>query len=320
MTLAMLLLFLALFVGLLALGTGWLQKGEGRKMRERLVALAQATQRAPSEDLALLRDETLSAIPAFNRLLARSVRITRLQTFLLQADIQMRPGKFLLMTASLAAVTGLVPSLLRLWWWLPLLGAAFGLAIPFLYVAQRRKSRFFKFGSKFAEAIDLLVRAVRAGHSLTSALEMIAQELSEPLAGEFRKVFEEQKFGMPVRDALLNLGERVPLLDVKFFVTALLLQRETGGNLAEILEKLSYLIRERFKLMRQLRVHTAHARMTMLILMCLPLGWVVMMSVVNPQYLQPLYTDPLGHRLIAAAVSLQLMGYLLIRKIVHIRV
>jgi len=123
-----------------------------------------------------------------------------------------------------------------------------------------------------------------------------------------------------VRDALLNLGERVPLLDVKFFVTALLLQRESGGNLAEILEKLSYLIRERVKLMRQLRVHTAHARMTMLILMCLPLGWVVMMSVVNPQYLQPLYTDPLGHRLIAAAVGLQLIGYLLIRKIAHIRV
>jgi tight adherence protein B len=320
MTLVMLLLFLALFVGLMALGTGWFQKGEGRVMRERLMALAQATQRAPSEDLALLRDEMLSAIPAFNRLLARSVRITRLQTFLLQADIQMRPGKFLLMTASLAAVTGLVSMLLRLSWWMPLLGAAFGLAIPFLYVAQRRRSRFSKFASNFPEAIDLLVRAVRAGHSLTSALEMIAQELSEPIAGEFRKVFEEQKFGMPVRDALLNLGERVPLLDVKFFVTALLLQRESGGNLAEILEKLSYLIRERFKLMRQLRVHTAHARMTMLILMSMPLGWAVLMAVVNPQYLQPLYTDPLGQRLIAAAVGLQLMGYLLSRKIVHIRV
>jgi tight adherence protein B len=320
MTLVMLLLFLALFVGLLALGTSWLQKGEGRVMRERLVALAQAAQRAPSEGLTLLRDDMLSAIPAFHRLLARSVRITRLQTFLLQADIQMRPGKFLLMTASLAAVTGLVPLLLRLGWWLPLLGAAFGLAIPFLYVAQRRKSRFFKFGSKFPEAIDLLVRAVRAGHSLTSALELIAQELSEPLAGEFRKVFEEQKFGMPVRDALLNLGERVPLLDVKFFVTAVLLQRESGGNLAEILDKLSYLIRERFKLLRQLRVYTAHARMTMLILMCLPVGWMVLVSVANPEYLLPLYTYPLGHKLIAVAIGLQLTGYLLIRKIAHIRV
>jgi len=320
MTLVMLLLFVALFVGMLALGTGWLQKGEGRAMRERLVALAQATQRAPSEDLALLRDEMLSAIPAFHRLLARSVRITRLQTFLLQADIQMRPGKFLLMTASLAAVTGLVPVLFRLGWWMPLPAAAIGLAIPFLYVGQRRRSRFYKFGSKFPDAIDLLVRAVRAGHSLTSALEMIAHELSEPLAGEFRKVFEEQKFGMPVRDALLNLSERVPLLDVRFFVTALLLQRESGGNLAEILDKLAYLIRERFKLLRQLRVYTAHARMTMLILMCLPLGWVVLMLLTNPDYLKPLYMDSLGHKLIAVAVTLQMVGYLLIRKIARIRV
>ena len=320
MTLVMALLFVALFIGLFALGTGWYQQGEGRIIRERLVALAQAAQRAPREDLALLRDELLSAIPAFNRLLSRSARISRLQRYLLQADVQMRPGKFLLATASLGAVAGMGAWLLRIWWGLPFLAVVAGLALPLLYVSRLRSARFYRFGEKFPDAIDLLVRAVRAGHSLTSAIELIAQELSEPLAGEFRKVFEEQKFGMPVRDALLNLAERVPLLDVKFFVTALMLQRESGGNLAEILEKLAYLIRERFKLLRQLRVYTAHARVTMFILMGMPLGWLVLVSTVSPDYIRPLYTDSLGQKFIVAAVLLQLIGFLLIRKIARIQV
>jgi len=320
MTLVMLLLFVALFVGLFALGTGWFQSGEGRVMRERLVALAQAAQRAPREDLALLRDELLSAIPAFNRLLSRSSRVSRLQKYLLQANVQMRPGKFLLITASFAAVLGLSAWLLRISGGVQLAAAAIGVVIPFLYVAQRRKARFYRFATRFPEAIDLLVRAVRAGHSLAGAIEMIAQELAEPLAGEFRKVFDEQKFGMPMRDALLNLADRVPLLDVKFFVTAVLLQRESGGNLAEILEKLSYLIRERFKLMRQLRVYTAHARVTMLILMGLPICWMLLVSIVNPDYLRPLYSDSMGQKMIATAVIMQFIGYLLIRKIARIRV
>jgi tight adherence protein B len=319
MTLVMLLLFVALFVGLFALGTGWFRKGEGRVMRERLVALAQAAQRTPREDLALLRDELLSAIPAFNRLLSRFTRVSRLHKYLRQANVQMRPGKFLLFTVSLAAVAGLATGLLRISSWLPLAAAALGVALPFLYVAQRRKARFYRFATRLPDAIDVLVRAVRAGHSLAGAIEIIAQELAEPIAGEFRKVFEEQKFGMPLRDALLNLTERVPLLDVKFFVTAVLLQRESGGNLAEILEKLAYLIRERFKLLRQLRVYTAHARLTMLILMGLPIGWVVLVSIANPDYLRPLYTDLLGQKMIAAAVVMQFIGYLLIRKIAHIR-
>ncbi len=315
-----LLLFLALFVGLLTLGAGWFQKDEGRVMRERLMSLARATQRAPSEELALLRDELLSAIPAFDRLLASSVRITRLQAALAQANIQMRPGRFLLITASLGAAIGLFASLLKVGLWLPPVGVALGLAIPFVIVSQLRKWRLSKFESRFPEAIDLLARAVRAGHSLVSALEMISNELTEPLAGEFRKVFEEQKFGMPLRDALLNFGERIPLADVRLFITSLLLQHETGGNLTELLDKLSYLIRERFKLIRQVRVYTAHARVTMMMLMSLPVAFVVLMTLSHPEYLQPLYKEPLGQKLSAAAVGLQLIGYLLIRKIINIRV
>ena len=149
---------------------------------------------------------------------------------------------------------------------------------------------------------------------------MISSEISEPVAGEFRKLFEEQKFGMPIRDALFNLTERVPLVDVKFFVTAVMLQRETGGNLAEILDNLSGVIRERFKIMRQVRVHTAQGRLTMTMLMGMPPTVVVIMMVLSPEFIRPLFTDPIGHVLLVAGISLQTMGYFIIKKIIRIQV
>jgi tight adherence protein B len=183
-----------------------------------------------------------------------------------------------------------------------------------------RTRRFQKFEAKFPEAIDTLARAVRAGHAFTTALEMIANEVSEPVAGEFRQLYEEQKFGLPVRDALLNLADRIPLVDVKFFVTAVMLQRETGGNLAEILDNLSYVIRERFKILRQVRVHTAQGRLTMVLLMALPPTIVVLMLMLNPGFIRPLFTDPLGHALIVGGITLQTMGYFVIRRIIRIQV
>jgi len=195
-----------------------------------------------------------------------------------------------------------------------------GFFLPYGYASYRRTKRFEKFEELFPEAIDTLARAVRAGHAFTTALEMIADEVSEPVGGEFRKLFEEQKFGLPVRDALLNLVERVPLVDVKFFVTAVMLQRETGGNLAEILDNLSYVIRERFKIMRQVRVYTAQGRLTMMLLMGLPPLIVTVMMIMNPAFIQPLFGDPIGHVLIVAGITLQTIGYFVIRKIVRIQV
>ena len=180
--------------------------------------------------------------------------------------------------------------------------------------ATRRTKRFQKFEELFPEAIDTLARAVRAGHAFTTALELIANEIAEPVASEFRKLFEEQKFGLPVRDALVNLTERVPLVDVKFFVTAVMLQRETGGNLAEILDNLSYVIRERFKIMRQVRVHTAQGRMTMMLLMGLPPIIIVTMQAMNPSFIRPLFDDPIGHVLLVVGITLQTIGYFVIRK------
>src|SRR5579862_1050301 len=175
-----------------------------------------------------------------------------------------------------------------------------GAFIPYAFVSYRRQKRFEKIEELFPEAIDTLARAVRAGHAFTTALEMITNEVAEPVAGEFRQLYEEQKFGMPVRDALMNLTERVPLVDVKFFVTAVMLQRETGGNLAEILDNLSYVIRERFKIQRQVRVYTAQGRLTMALLMGMPPIIVVVMMVLNPAFIHTLFADPIGHTFLVA--------------------
>jgi tight adherence protein B len=195
-----------------------------------------------------------------------------------------------------------------------------GAFLPYAVVSYRRQKRFEKIEELFPEAIDTLARAVRAGHAFTTALEMISNEISEPLASEFRQLYEEQKFGMPVRDALMNLTQRVPLVDVKFFVTAVMLQRETGGNLAEILDNLSYVIRERFKIQRQVRVHTAQGRLTMALLMAMPPTVVAVLLMFSPDFVKPLFYDPYGHILLVVAITLQTIGYFVIRKIIKIQV
>jgi tight adherence protein B len=295
------------------------RKAQARVLRDRLSAVqSQAEEATP--DVAFLRDEVLSRIPAFDSYLRRSARVSDLQKTLAQGNLDIRAGNFLMICAASAIVMGAMADLAGgniLFGWV---GGIAGFFLPYAYASHMRTKRFQKFEEKFPEAIDTLARAVRAGHAFTTALEMIANEVSEPVAGEFRQLFEEQKFGLPVRDALLNLTERVPLVDVKFFVTAVMLQRETGGNLAEILDNLSYVIRERFKILRQVRVHTAQGRLTMVLLMALPPTIVVIMQFMNPGFIRPLFVDPLGHTLIVGGIAMQTMGYFVIRKIIRIQV
>ena len=291
-----------------------------RMLRDRLASLDRAQERKPSEELALLRDELLSEIPLLHSMLSRSVRVQRLQYFLHQADMEVRAGKFLLVSLVLGLSCALLGQWLSNRLAMAVIFFALGGALPYFYASYRRTQRFQKFEEMFPEAIELLGRAIRAGHAFTTAIELIGNELGEPVAGEFRKMFEEQKFGLPVRDALLNLAERIPLIDVKFFVTSVMLQRETGGNLAEILDKLSYVIRERFKILRQVRVYTAQGRLTMLILMSLPPGVVLMFAFMDLNFIRPLWTDPIGHALIAAGIVMQTIGFFLIRRIIRIQV
>jgi tight adherence protein B len=295
------------------------RNAQARILRERLSTTEKPADQAPLQ-AALLRDEMLSRIPAFDTFLRRSERVSQLQKLLAQGNVDARAGNFLVLCGVsalvLAAIAFFAGGSLAFAW----AGAILGFFLPYAYASHMRTKRFQKFEEKFPEAIDTLARAVRAGHAFTTALEMIANELAEPVAGEFRQLYEEQKFGLPVRDALMNLTERVPLVDVKFFVTAVMLQRETGGNLAEILDNLSYVIRERFKILRQVRVHTAQGRLTMVLLMALPPTIVVMMLTLNRGFIQPLFTDPLGHALIVGGITLQTMGYFVIRKIIRIQV
>ena len=295
------------------------RSSQARILRDRLSA-AQQTPATPEPAAALLRDEMLSRIPALDTILRRSERVSALQKMLGQGEVNVRAGNFLMGCAVSAVVFGLLLMVAggnAMFGWA---GGVLGFFIPYAYASHKRAKRFQRFEERFPEAIDTLARAVRAGHAFTTALEMIATEVSEPVAGEFRQLFEEQKYGLPVRDALLNLTDRVPLVDVKFFVTAVMLQRETGGNLAEILDNLSYVIRERFKILRQVRVHTAQGRLTMVLLMALPPTIVLIMMTLNPGFIRPLFTDPVGHALIVAGITLQTVGYFFIRRIIRIQV
>jgi tight adherence protein B len=262
----------------------------------------------------------LSGVPAIHRLMMRFSWSGRLKNFIEQSGMNAKPGKIVLLSCVLAAGAYVATKFFHM----PLWGcAAAGLAlgsVPFAVIAFKRNRRMRQFEEHFPEALDLLGRAVRAGHAFTTGMEMIGKESAEPIGGEFRKTFEEQNFGLPMRDALLNMTERVPLIDVRFFVTALLVQKETGGNLAEILDNLSRVIRDRFRIYREVRTKTAAGRLSAMILIALPPIMMLLLSNLNPTYMQVLFDDPKGPTVLAIAGTLQLIGSAIIWKIIHIEV
>lgn len=292
-----------------------------KAVARRLEAIDRSSRRGSNSlELQLVRDELLSEIPAVNRLLLKWRWSTRLQNYIGQAGMKIKPGKLILFSL----VAGIVAYLVIVQIWgiviLAALGAIAGALIPIAVVAIKRNRRLRAFERLFPEAIDLLGRAVRAGHSFSTGLEMITTELAEPVAGEFRTTFEEQNFGLPLRDALLNLAERVPLIDVRFFVTAVLIQKETGGNLAEILDNLGHVVRERFRILGEVRIRTAQGRMTAGILISLPPVMVLVLRTLNPSYMKPLFHDPIGPLVLAVAAFLQIVGSIMLWKIVNIEV
>jgi len=193
-------------------------------------------------------------------------------------------------------------------------------AVPFVHVAYRRKRRLNAFLEHLPDALDLMSRALQAGHAFAESLHMIATEMPEPVATEFRKTYEEQNLGLSLKLALENLAERVPLLDLRLCVTAIMIQRETGGNLAEILEKVAYTIRERFRILEDLKTLTTSSRMSAWILCGLPVFVALAVTVMNPEYMSVLWRDPRGHNLLFAAAFMQFTGMLIIRKILRIKI
>ncbi len=311
-------IIVVVFTATLLLSEG---KGQHEVVRRRLEAIEKAQRRGEvSADMELLRDELLSGVPWMHRLLLRWSGAHRLRVFLMQAGLKTKPAKVMLLTVVLALGTFVVVQLFHGTTLLALLLGAGAGFVPTAVVAFLRSRRLRQFEVHFPEAIDLLGRALRAGHAFTTGMEMVGKELPEPVAGEFRTVFEEQNFGLPLRDAMLNLTERVPLIDVRFFVTALLIQKETGGNLAEILDNLSKVVRERFRIQGEVRIRTAQGRLTAIILIGLPPTMVVLLRVLNPGYINLLFTDPLGPYFLGVATVLQLIGSIVLWKIVQIEV
>jgi tight adherence protein B len=278
--------------------------------------------KAEAKRPALIRSENLATGRIVLRLLTRYRLTDRLREMLEQAGLQWNLARLIhgclavfLAVFAIARVT--LPGDLRTFAVFPAAAAAF---LPIAYVARRRTRRLYKFEEQFPESLEFVARSMRAGHAFTVSLEMIHREFQEPLAGEYRRTFEEHNLGLPLDMALLKLAKRVPLLDVHFFVSAVLLQKRTGGNLAEILDKLAYVIRERFKLRGKIRAISAHGRMTGTALTSIPIVVGAMLFWVNPDYVRFFFTDTTGQIMLGSAIGLQIIGYMVIRKIVSIEV
>ena len=262
--------------------------------------------------------QRLSAIPAVDAALRSRALVGPIERLLEQAGSQATVATLLLMCACVFVVVFAIVNLLTR---LPLLALVVAVPsgwLPAAWFRFKRNRRVLKFEEQFPEALDLLSRALKAGHAFTTGLGMVAEELPAPVGPEFRLVHDQQNYGMALPDALRAFAARVPLLDARFFVTAVLTQRESGGNLSEVLENLSSVIRSRFKVKRQIRVISAHGRLTGLVLTAVPPVLAMVLFAINPEHWRTLVGDPLGVRLIFLAVFLQLTGGLLIRKLIRI--
>ena len=287
-----------------------------RLLRER-VGVARDEEWAP---LQIERDERLSAFPALDRLLRGLSIARRLELLLYQAGIGMRVGGFLLVVA----VCGMTGYLVGVWVFHHALHGLVFLTVlvaaPFLLVNYQKSIRERAFAEEFPDALDLLVSALRAGISFASALQIVADESPEPVRSEFAIVVEEQALGLDLREALTNMANRVGSLDLKFFVTAVVLQRTAGGNLTEVLENTSRLIRDRFRILGDIKTFTAQGRLTGVILSALPLTIGLFMVLVAPDYFHKMWLHPTGRAVLGFAFLMQILGWLAIRKIVNIKV
>ncbi len=271
-------------------------------------------------DATILKSSVEGPLPALDRLLAKSVAGVSLARLIEQAGSRTTPSAVVVMSIALAAGVAFLTSMFVRIPFVPLAAGAVGAVVPYGWLRHKRSSRLGQFEEQFPEALDLLSRAVRAGHAFQTAMGMVGDDLAAPVGPEFKKTFDEQNFGLPLRDALNQLAERMPLLDVRFFVTAVLIQRETGGNLSEILDNLAHVVRERFKILRQVRVHTAHGRFTAWVLLALPAALAIALSFINPDHMQTLFREHMGQMMLLAAIVMQTVGYLWIRQVIKIEV
>ena len=271
-------------------------------------------------DPTVVRREAEGPLPAVERVVAKTQAGSKLALLIEQSGSKTTVGGVLVASIAAASLAALLTALfVRFALAIPVAALLAGL-MPYVVLHRKRTVRLRKFEEQFPEALDILSRAVRAGHAFQAALGMAADELREPVGPELKKSFEQQNFGLPLRDSLNQLAQRVPILDVRFFVTAVLIQRDTGGNLAEILDNLAHVVRERFKILRQVRVHTAHGRFTGYVLLGLPPFLAVALTIIAPDHMKLLFTEHMGHVMLEGTLVMQVIGYFWIRKVMKIEV
>jgi tight adherence protein B len=289
---------------------------EKRSLKRRLKSTASVKR---TQLLLVKETERLSSLGFLDRLLGYAGRIVvPAQRLIEQSGLRWSVSTLLFASGCAALIPFFIISTVSGSFLAALIVGSCTSVVPYLWVRRARTKRIWKFEEQFPEAIDLIARALRAGHTFQTGLLMVADELTDPVGSEFRLLYDRQNFGMPVGEALRSFAERVPLLDAKFFATAVLTQRDAGGNLAEVLDNLSSVIRERFKVKRQVRVISAHGRTTGWILAGLPPSLAIVFMVLTPKHMQTLFNDPLGVQVIIVALVLQIVGTLFIRKIVNI--
>jgi len=291
-----------------------------KRLQRRLSEALLTSAHTEDPEVVLARNELMSEIPWVNRSLVQISAALQLKRMLDQADLHITPSRLIMFSAMAGFMGGLATSVVTEIYPLWFVGALAAASLPFAHVWWKRKKRFDAFLEHLPDALDLMSRGLMAGHAFAEALQMVSAEMPDPVATEFRKTYEEQNLGLSLKLALENLAERMPLLDLRMCITAVLIQRETGGNLAEILEKVAYTIRERFRIMGDLKTLTTSSRMSAWLLCALPIFVAIAVTVMNPDYMSVLWKDPRGHWLIAAAMIMQVTGMLIVRKILQIRI
>jgi tight adherence protein B len=291
---------------------------EATKLQSRLQALSSTRDHTPQTQL--LKQRMLSEMPLLERYLQSIPRLRGLDRIILQSGLNWTVSK-LLMVCLVAVVVGwiIVSGILHQSIVMGMAGGIVLGSLPFMYLQYKKSQRMSKIERQLPESLDLIGRALRAGHAFSAALKMVGEEMAEPLAGEFRIVHDEINFGVSMQQALTHLSERVPLTDLRYFVVAVLIQRESGGNLTEILANLSQLIRERLKLLARVRVLSSEGRMSAWILGLMPFFLVAVISAANPEFMKPLWTDPIGIAIVKYMLILMLIGAVTMRKIIKIR-
>jgi tight adherence protein B len=291
-----------------------------RKLMGRLQELSTPLDAPDAASKTLVKVTNPGLVPAFDRLMANTTRGSAISRWIEQSGTKASTSSIFLVALVLAAIMAVIAQVATRTPLSMIGGAALGFAMPFMVLRMKRTRRLRTFEEEFPEALDLISRALKAGHAFATGLKMVADEMKEPVGPEFRKTFDEQNFGLPLKDALENLTLRIPILDMRFFATAVLIQRETGGNLSEILENLAHVVRERFKILRQVRVYTAHGRMTGYVLLALPAVLAVALSFINPEHMNMLFRERLGQILLMVAIGMQTAGFIWIKQVVKIEV